>query len=426
MANVERSLLRSAIAGCAALGLLTASACSTGDDSSRLAAGGAGGAAPAAGGAAGSPNTAFLMRAIPDQQHLDVTETCADGTREGKRCIPDRVLARRGVCYSGYRSNQSPNAFTYPSEAEIKEDLELLLRAGYSFLRIFDAGPHASTLLKVITDNAFDVKVQQGVWIKGSKALQDSANQIEIERGIALAKQYPNVIVGVSIGNETLDTWSSVLTDPADLAAYIGQVREGITQPVTTDDLYPPFQLVGGYENVIQVLKAVDYVSVHVYAHIDASFASWDYQQPIVPAGQARVDAMMKAALDYTKINITHVRGAMKANQLDLPIIVGEAGWKSRVTDRTKVAEGVFAHEVNQQLFFDELEDWVYGAGRDTSSPSSVFYFEAFDETWKGADDGWGLFDTRRTAKYVMWSKFPELTPPGATPYTAADAQYYK
>jgi len=31
-----------------------------------------------------------------------------------------------------------------------------------------------------------------------------------------------------------------------------------------------------------------------------------------------------------------------------------------------------------------------------------IFYFEAFDEQWKGIDDGWGLWDIDRDARYVL------------------------
>jgi len=390
---------------------------------------GAGGQAGSggAGGGGGLPNAAFLQRSIPDAQHLEVNETCPNGTRDGgKRCIPDRVLARPAVCYSGYRSNESPNTLAYPTEDEVKQDLDLLVRAGYSFLRLFDASKHAETVLKVIADNNFDIKLQLGIWIAGGKDKFDAANQDQIARGIALATKYPNIIVGVSVGNETLDTWSSVLTPPADLAGYIKQVRAGITQPVTTDDLYPPFELGPDYQPVLAVLQSVDYLSVHVYAAIDANFASWDYQQVNVPAGPDRAQATMKAALAYTKSAIIAVRSVLKQVNVDVPITVGEAGWKSRVTDKSHKAEPAFAHEVNQQIFFGELEDWVYGAGKDADSPAAAFYFEAFDETWKGADDGWGWFDTNRIAKYVMWSQFSELKPDNAMPYTSADAIYFQ
>ncbi len=427
MAIGNRSWRHGLCAGLASVWLIGTSACSV-DDSSRLA--GSGGALGAAGaasaGSGGQPNAAFLARAIPDAQHLEVSESCPSGLRAGKRCIPDRVLARRAVCYSGYRANENPNLLRYPSGAEVKEDLDLLVRAGYSFIRLFDATPHAETVLKVITDNGFDMKVQLGVWIKGSKAVADTANQLQISQGIALANQYPNLVVGVSVGNETLDSWSSVHTDPADLTAYIQQVRAGVVQPVTTDDLYPPFELLGGYSDVLPVLQAIDYLSVHVYAEIDANFASWDYQQVSSPEGPARAQAMMKAALDYTQETIVNVRKTLTEVGLDLPIVIGEAGWKSHLTDRTHQVEMATAHEVNQQIFFNGLEEWVYGAGRAANGPATAFYFEAFDEPWKSSDDGWGLFDTNRKAKYVMWSQFPELTPPGATPYSSDDALYYK
>jgi hypothetical protein len=45
------------------------------------------------------------------------------------------------------------------------------------------------------------------------------------------------------------------------------------------------------------------------------------------------------------------------------------------------------AHPVNQKLFHDDLTSWVYGAAKDADSPLAAFYFEAFDEPWKGA---WG------------------------------------
>ncbi len=423
MTSVVPKRIRGLFVALGALWVLASSACnadtsSRADDPMMQGAGGAG--------AGGNPNTAFLMRPIPDAQHLDVTETCPDGMRDGKRCIPDRVLARPAVCYSGYRVGQNPNLNVFPSEAQVKEDLDLLVRANYSFLRLFDATQHAATVLKVITDNHFDIKLQLGVWIKGPKATQDAANQAEISRAVALATQYPDVIVGVSVGNETLDSWSSVLTPPADLAEYITQVRGAITQPVTTDDLYPPLELQSGYQDVLTVLQAVDYLSVHVYAAIDASFSGWDFGQINVPAGPGREQAMMMAAQTYTKKTIQDVRKVLTANNLDLPIVIGEAGWKSRVTDHSKVAEPWFAHEVNQEQFFAGLEAWTYGAARDADSAGTAFYFEAFDEPWKTSDDGWGLFDTQRNAKYVMWSQFPDLTPPGAPAYTAGDALYFQ
>ena len=76
-------------------------------------------------------------------------------------------------------------------------------------------------------------------------------------------------------------------------------------------------------------------------------------------------------------------------------------------------------------MFYDAFTSWTSGATRDTSSPVAAFTFEAFDEPWKTTDDGWGLFDVDRNAKYAMWTAFPDRKPPGAPAYTDADAVYY-
>jgi exo-beta-1,3-glucanase (GH17 family) len=355
-----------------------------------------------------------------------IPETCPDGRdANAKRCIPDRVLARKGVAYSGYRAAHSPRAEIYPSEADIKEDLQLLIKGGWTFIRLFDSGTHAERTLKVISDNNFDIKVQLGVWVYGPKERADAANLKEIERTVNLATTYKSSVVAISVGNEVLDDWSDIRTPPADLVGYIQAVRERVEQPVTTDDMYPPFQLKGIYEDVLQVAQAVDYLSIHNYAILDASFATWEFSQAYRPEGE-RAAAMMDAAFEYTKANIRNVRAAMTEHGLDLPIIVGEAGWKSRYTKTTDQVEQFLAHPVNQKMFYDRLQSWVYGSGKDADSPRSAFYFEAFDEPWKGMDDGWGLFDVDRFAKYVIWEQFPERKPAGAPAYTDADAVHYK
>jgi exo-beta-1,3-glucanase (GH17 family) len=349
----------------------------------------------------------------------------------GLRVIPPAVLARKAVAYSGYRAGESPETDTYPTEAEITQDLNLLVRGGFTFLRLFDCSPHAATVLEVIKENALDIKVASGIWIAGGRAGFDAANQAQIAQCLALYATYGDIVATVSVGNETLDSWSSVLTSPADLVYYIDYVRARVTQPVTTDDMYLPFTLGNdgstSYADVLQVAQAVDYLSLHVYAFVDAAYDSWDWEQLAVPSGPARATAMMGAAMDYTKSSLDSVRTALGVYGLSLPIVVGEAGWKSVPgqgpdADPTEVYR---AHPVNQSIFYGALEDWVYGSQRDTSSPAAVFYFEAFDEPWKGSDDGWGLFDATREAKYVMWDAFPDLVPPGSPAYSLGDAVYY-
>jgi exo-beta-1,3-glucanase (GH17 family) len=359
---------------------------------------------------------------------------------DGRRLLGANVLARKAICYSGYRAGQSPDSQVYPSEAQIKQDLELLLRGGWTFLRLFDASPHAERTLKVIKDNGFDMRVMLGVWISGPKAKFDTQNQADIDRGVSLASAYPGIVVAVSVGNETLDEWSNIKTPPADLAAYIEEVRGRIAQPVTTDDMYVPFTMVhddgSPYPDLLQVVKAIDFAAVHAYPYLDAPWDSWDWKQTKVPAGPQRAVAMMNAALDYTKDAVRKVRKAAAAKNIDLPVVLGEAGWKDTevatsgdpsAVEPFAVLKASLPHPVNQKMFYDGLMSWIHDK-KDADSPATGFPFEAFDEPWKTSDgDGnWGLFDAKRVPKYVLWDAFPDLKPAGAPEYAAKDAVYYK
>ena len=213
-------------------------------------------------------------------------------------------------------------------------------------------------------------------------------------------------------------------------------VRKRVKQPITTDDSWLPFMLekdgATDYKDVIDVARVSDFLSLHAYAFSDAYYDSWDYKLENVPEAM-RAEAMMDAAFAYTKESIRGVRETLAAKGVSLPIVIGEAGWK----DRTPFVPGkdpdedaieyYFADPLNQKVFFDDLESWVYGAGKDADSPLAAFYFEAFDEPWKGewGDDGWGLFDVDRKAKYLMWEKFPDLKPAGAEPPAPGSAAYY-
>lgn len=200
--------------------------------------------------------------------------------REGfdRRYIQDDVLARKAVAYSGYRAGQNPENKVYPSEEQIRQDLNLLIRGGWGFIRIFDCGPHAERVLNVIMKNNLDLKVLLGIWIAGGKADHDKENLTEIEKGIQFANTYNDIVVAVSVGNETLDAWSSVRTPVKDLTAYIKIVRNKVKQPVTTDDQGLPFTLGNdgdtSYADVIEVMKSVDFLAVHAYAFLDAPW-SW-------------------------------------------------------------------------------------------------------------------------------------------------------
>jgi exo-beta-1,3-glucanase (GH17 family) len=290
---------------------------------------------------------------------------------------------------------------------------------------MFDSGIHAERTLQVIREDQLDIKASLGVWIDGPKETKDAKNQADIARGVMLANEYKDIIIGVSVGNEVLDDWSSVHTPPADLAEYIKQVREQVTQPVTTDDMYPPYGFGGGYGDVIKVVEQIDYVSLHVYAFIDAQW-SWDWKQERYPIGPERAAAMMAAAMDFTKEAVYGVKMSHMARGIELPIVIGEAGWKSAPTKPGESGEQFRAHPLNQQQYYRAFMSWVAGPDRDVRSPEAAHWFEAFDEPWKGPDDGWGLFDSERKPKFAVSCSYPELVPSGPTEYAPTDAIFFQ
>jgi exo-beta-1,3-glucanase (GH17 family) len=142
----------------------------------------------------------------------------------------------------------------------------------------------------------------------------------------------------------------------------------------------------------------------------------------------------MDAAIARTRFSARSVREALAAHGLgDMPLVVGEMGWKSKTkydasAPPEHAIEVQLAHPLNQKVFYDAVMAWVYGPARGPDSPDAAIYFEAFDEPWKDAtgDDGWGLFDVERHAKYVIWDLFPERKPKDAPAYGAADAVHYR
>jgi len=98
--------------------------------------------------------------------------------------------------------------------------------------------------------------------------------------------------------------------------------------------------------------------------------------------------------LAYTVENIEGVRQALPGKQ----IVILEAGWATEATEF-----GERANEADQARYFNEFGDWA------AANNMTVFFFEAFDEPWKGnendplgAEKHWGLFSVDRTPKQVM------------------------
>lgn len=307
---------------------------------------------------------------------------------------PD-FTSRKAVAYSPYRT--AANEFGLEAEvitkAMIKQDLDLLLAAGFRAIRLFDSSDKvARQTLEVIRDNNLNMKVQLGSFVLGSS---EAASRAEIARTVALANAFPDVVLAVSVGNETMVSWAFNRIAPAVMADYIRSVRSQIAQPVTTDDNYAFW---ASAPNVIT--DEIDYAALHTYANLDTWFdpTRWEWKFKDVPEAQ-RAAAMMDAAIAETKVQYQEARDYLDAKGLSyIPIIVGETGWNAVDVGRQRFR----AHPVNQKMYFDRLQAWVAEGRAGGDAPTQIFYFEAFDEPWKQGDDKWGLFNVQRQARYVV------------------------
>jgi exo-beta-1,3-glucanase (GH17 family) len=352
------------------------------------------------------------------------------------RPLSAEFTSRKAVAYGAYRTARNPSeldAEVIPP-ANLKQDLDLMLAAGFRMIRIFSSDDKvARQTLQVIADNNLNMKVQLGAFIRGDvyAAAADlpaiyAGNEASVAQAVALANNpaFKDIILAVSIGNETQVDFAGVRTKPETLAGYLRTARSQITQPVTTDDNWLAWARMPAI-----ITNEVDFASIHTYAQLDTFFDPrlFDWRQKAVPEA-SRAAAMMDAMMVETRRQYGEARSAFDSKGLSyIPITIGESGWNvidPRLSFR--------AHPVNQKMYFDRITAFA-DEGKRGAGPKAVFYFVAFDEPWKQSDDGWGLFNKDRQARYAIQAINPNNSPAGGTTwrwapgsFTDADALFFK
>ncbi len=318
-----------------------------------------------------------------------------------RRALSAAFTSRPAVSYSPYRTSASEADLSREviTPANVLQDLKLIRASGIGVIRLFSSRGFAETVLKVIRDNTLDLRVQLGAYPSPvSNAAQEADNQAELDKCIALANAYADIVDAVSVGNEVMVEWSTHKIDVGIMAGYLRKVRSAIKQPVTTDDNWL------FWASVPKVIaEVVDYASVHTYPLLDTFYDPklWDWRVKSAATDQ-RAAAMITAAVNEAKRQLGQAQAAFdRLNLPDLPTIIGETGWTA-----VDVAGGPTlafrAHPVNQKMYFDALQAWVAEGRKAAHGPKSIIYFQAFDEPWKQGDDGWGLFNAKRQARYVV------------------------
>ena len=325
-------------------------------------------------------------------------------SQNDRRALPEEFLTRTAVNYSPYRTSRSVDDLPFEeiTPENVLQDLRLVQATGIGTIRLFSSRAFARTVLEVIEDNGLDLKVMLGAYPNPINSEDDEKdNQKELEACIELANDFPDIVLAVSVGNETMVEWSTHKVPVADMARYIRQVRDAIQQPVTTDDNWLFWASVPK-----EIAAVVDFAAVHVYPLLDTYYdpGLWDWRQKAVEDDTQRPQAMIDAAIAEAKRQYGYARRSMdRLNLAHLPMIIGETGWTAVDTPGGPTLT-LRAHPVNQKMYFDALQAWAAEGRRTPAGPAAVFFFQAFDEPWKQGDDGWGLFNTKREARHAVQS----------------------
>ncbi|MGA3011235.1 MAG: glycosyl hydrolase family 17 protein [Terracidiphilus sp.] len=281
------------------------------------------------------------------------------------------------IDYSGYRVGQSPELNRFPTQAQILEDLTIL-KKNWHLIRLYGADQHSQDVLEVIRHNKLGIKVLLGIWLDGRLGYE-SKNAEQVATGIRLANQYKKIVLAVSVGNEILVSWSDHQLTEEKATEYVAQVRAAVRCPVTVADdfIY--------WRKQTKLAEHVDFITMHAY--------------PIW--GREDIDTAMASTIkDYESVRKAHPGKT---------IVLGEAGWASFTAGDQHVPRA--GDENKQKRYYEELTAWA------KANNVTTFYFEAFDEPWKGngTEGHWGLFSADRKAKLAMQGLYPELMPSGPT-----------
>ena len=335
------------------------------------------------------------------------------------------------ISYGGYRENSRE---IQPTINQLKEDLKLMHAMGIRIIRTYNVQPklpHASNILEAIhqlkNENPdFEMYVMLGAWIDCLNAWTDKApnheiespqNEGEIERAVALANKYPDIVKIIAVGNEAMIRWAtSYFVRPNVILKWVNHLQALKKDGKLPKDLWitcsDDFASWGGgdpsyrVKDLEDLIKSVDYVSMHTYAYHNSHYNPEFWKIPDSEKNLTdleKVDNAMKRALKFAQKQYKDVSDYVKSVDSTKTIHIGETGWATISSGHYGKNGSRATDEYKQGLYYKHLRDWTNEEG------ISCFYFEAFDEQWKdagnpqGSENHFGLFTIKGEAKYPIW-----------------------
>ncbi len=345
------------------------------------------------------------------------------------------------ISYGGYREKSRE---IQPTVSQLKEDMKLLSAMGVGILRTYNVQmAHASNVLKAITelkqeDADFEMYVMLGAWIDCKNAWTDKApdhdveseqNAEEIARAVALAKQYPDIVKIIAVGNEAMVKWAaSYYVQPAVILKWVNHLQELKKEGTLAEDLWitssDNFASWGGGDTAYHVadlnklISAVDFLSIHTYPMHDTHYNPVFWGTPEAATAKTKlekIDGAMLRAKSYAVQQYDSVKNYMEGLGIQKPIHIGETGWATTSNGHYGDEGSRATDEYKEGLYYKHMRDWTAELGM------ACFYFEGFDEQWKdaanslGSENHFGLFTLQGQAKYALWELVDKGTFNGLT-----------
>ena len=264
---------------------------------------------------------------------------------------PDQIS---GFSYSPFQQGQYPQKDQYPTDDEMRRDLEIMSKLTDN-IRTYSVDGTLGDIPKLAEE--FGLRVTIGIWI--SPDLE--RNEREIQKAIELANNSRSV-VRVVVGNEAL--FREEIT-PEDLIVLLDRVRAAVKVPVTTSEQWHI------WEKYPQLAKHVDLIAAHILPY-------WEFI-PVDKAGQFVLDRARDLKKMFPK----------------KPLLLSEVGWPSN----GRMRGGADATPADQAIYLRTLVNTLNRRGYN------YFVIEAFDQPWKASDEGsvgayWGVYNAARQQKF--------------------------
>jgi glucan 1,3-beta-glucosidase len=281
-------------------------------------------------------------------------------SRGGEVTIPEPPLASLGcVSYAHPEDVLILGERPPVARADVERELRAVAKMA-SCIRVYSSDPRQDQILPVARE--LGLKVLLGAWVNK----HPETSRPELERAIALAKAYPDVVTALLIGNEVLTVKEMPL---AALTPYLDEARARSPVPVSVAEVWSIWL------DQPELAEHVDFIATHVLPYWDGKPGS------------------LQAAFDFVETSLHKLELRFPGKH----ILIAETGWPSGGRAKGGFPPG----RVEQARFIRGVaamaarHGWTYNV------------VESYDQQWKRYSEGvaggtWGILDGSGAPKFPL------------------------